>query len=44
VEVRIGAIAVHLASPTPPSAADRPALAGFEEYAAVRNHLYFDGE
>lgn len=44
VEVRIGAIAVHLASPTPAPAADRPTLAGFEDYAAVRNPVYFDRE
>jgi hypothetical protein len=44
VDVRIGAIEVHLTSPAPPAPSDRPALAGFEEYAAVRNAVRFDGE
>ena len=44
VDVRIGSIDVHLTPPTPQAPSERPALAGFEEYAALRNPVRFDGE
>jgi hypothetical protein len=44
VHVRIGAIEVHVTAAAPPAPSERPALAGFEEYGGLRNHVRYDGE
>jgi hypothetical protein len=44
VDVRIGAIEVHVTAPAPPAPSEPPALAGFEEFAAMRTGVRYDGE
>ena len=44
VDVRIGAIEVHMTAPLPPAPSGPPALAGFEEFAALRTGVRYDGE
>jgi hypothetical protein len=41
VEIRIGAIDVHVSPPSPGAPAERPGLAWFEDYASLRNPAHF---
>ena len=41
VDVRIGAIEVHVTAPAPPAPSEPPALAGFEEFAAMRTGVRY---
>ena len=44
VDVRIGAIEVHVTAPASPAPSEPPALAGFEEFAGMRTGARYDGE
>jgi hypothetical protein len=44
VQIRIGAIDVHITSPATTAPAERPSLAGFDDYAGLRNPVQFFDE